>query len=358
MADDDDDYAQRPNKARLTLPLYKGLNDGKATRDFCRKVDSYQHVARLTDEETAQAVTFTMVPGSAAHEWITNTTEENPDLVATWPVLRPLLVARFSPALTPSEKSASVDLCKQKKDEDVLRFFDKCRTTQLLLDRNIPDAEKAAGNGVGYQRRYREGILGLFLCGLREEGGLKTQVNGALGCVTLDDYKNAAIIHERHVTHKMKVTIAEVATNDDQEGEQEGDEVANIKVRKGKQKKKGGNGAQGGGQPPAGNGRAKQGGARSTAGGEGGPRLCWTCQSPDHLNFRCPDKKKGGNPGRPGGNNQGQHGNNALETAIMQLGWAQLSKNIQGGERGGAGEAMSVTHEPPPPQYRQGQNFW
>ena len=58
--------AAAANKARLTLRLFEGKNDARATRDFCLKVDGYKAVAQLTNAKTAQAVSFAMVQGSAA----------------------------------------------------------------------------------------------------------------------------------------------------------------------------------------------------------------------------------------------------------------------------------------------------
>ena len=97
MADNDDDAvgANAANKARLHLRPFEGKNDSRVTRDFCRKVTGYRAVARLSDEETAQAVGFAMLQGSAADEWYTALTEENPDAVETWAALEPLLMARW-----------------------------------------------------------------------------------------------------------------------------------------------------------------------------------------------------------------------------------------------------------------------
>ena len=351
--------AAAANKARLTLRFFEGKNDARATRDFCLKVDGYQAVARLTDAETAQAVSFAMVQGSAADLWLTNLTEENPAHAALWTVLRPLLMGRFSPDLTASERAAAADHCKQGRGEDVLMFLDQCRATQLLLDRNIPAGERI-GNGaqaVAYRIRFTNAILELFLRGLREEGGLKSHVNGALGCTTLNEYRDAATRYERHVSKQIKVVVAEMTTEGDQEDADDDDgndtEVANLKVNK--KKKNAGNGNQARNGAQSGNrGRGKPNGNR-TGGGPGAPggakpRLCWTCNSPDHMNYQCPanPKAKKGGHSNGGGNNSNQMGSNALNAAIYQMGVAQVLNQGNGNPNGQGNQPPQYGH---PPQY-------
>ena len=322
--------AAAANKARLTLPLFEGKNDARATRDFCLKVDSYKAVARLTDAKTAQAVSFAMVQGSAADLWLTNLMEENPANAALWTTLRPLLMARFSPDLTASERAAATDHCKQGRGEDVLMFLDQCRATQLLLDRSIPAEEKTGGQEAAYRARLNNSILQLFLRGLREEGGLKSHVNGALRCNTLAEYRDAATRHERHVSKQIKVVVAEMTTGDDQKeanNNNDSTKVANLKIKK--KKKNSSNGTQsnnGALTSIKGLGKASENGTSAGAAGGAGPRLCWTCSSPEHMNYQCPANpkaKKGSHPN--GGNTSSTHmTNHALNAAIYQMGIAQL----------------------------------
>ncbi len=271
----------QPNRARLTLPLFEGKNDALVTRNFIKKVEGYQAVCRLTDAETAQAVAFAMVQGSVADMWLANLLERNEDRATNWPTLRDDLQERFSPALTASEKAAAVDSCKQGKGEDVQAFMDQCETIQLLLDRDLPADRKTGGNAAAYREHF-------------DEGGLKSHVNGALHCTALAEYKDAAVKYERHITKQVKVTVAELA----EESEEDEPEVANLAPRAatkkyGGKKKNGKNGNNGNGQWKAATPKANA----------GSPRLCWSCASPAHLNRDCPDnkkkwagKKQGGNP--------------------------------------------------------------
>ena len=359
--------APAANRARLTLALFEGKDDAKMTRDFCLKVDGYQAVARLTDAETAQAVSFAVAPASAFEEWITGQTEETPAAVGLWTTLRPLIMDRFTPELTASERAAAADHCRQAKGENVLQFLDKCRSMQLMQDRDVPDAEKIGDFLDGHQRRYQAGVLQLFLRGLREEGGLKAHVNGAVGCANLPEYKSAAVKYERHVTKNAKVTVAEMTTQEDQE-EDDGDddaEVANLKGKRNSKKQKGGNNSN---AQKGNNGNNRGGGGRGGGGARGGaaatpgaPRLCWTCNSPQHLSFKCPQ----GNPVGKKNTNQGknQQGETAMHAGIYQLGMNAFMRMAQGNQetRHKQGEPLAIDYlqqQPQQQQTYQQQGFW
>ena len=358
MGDEEDVVgANATNKARLHLRPFEGKNDARVTRDFCRKVTGYRAVARLSDEETAQAVGFAMLQGSAADEWYTALTEENPDAVETWGALEPLLMARFSPEPTASEKAAATDHCKMNRGEDVLQFLDRCRSTQLLLDSDVPADEKTQGNGAPYRRRYNAGILQLFLRGLREEGGLKSHVNGALGCTTLEQYKTAAVTYERHVTKHVKVTVAAVDEDDGSGDEADDDDEVEVANLKKKTKKKGGKAS---GQGNYGNSKGQGKSANNEAGGDK-KRLCWTCRSPDHMNYQCPDNPKRKNGGKSGGGGGGggegksAFGNFELDTVLKNLGMQKMMQmsSANPGANTAAVETVDEGYRPPfPPQYR------
>lgn len=319
-----------PNRARLTLPLFEGKNDWQLTRTFITKVDGYAAVCNLDAAQTAQAVAFAMVQGSTADHWLANLREREPNVAGAWDVLAPRLQERFSPALTASEKATAGDGCRQHKAEDVQAFADRCETTQLMLDREIPNNRKTGQNEAAYNASFAEGKLSLFLRGLREDQGLKSHVNAALGCATFAEYVAAAFKFERHVAKAVKVTIAEVAHEEENGNDSDGgQEVASLKQKQGTTKKYGGKKANG------------KNGNKGNTGGKWGPtppppsrfpappRLCWTCQSPDHFSRNCPDNHRGGGNGRPrgggrpprAGGNGGGNGNTSAQAldAICQL---------------------------------------
>jgi hypothetical protein len=340
-------------------------------------VDSFMAVTRLNQAETAQAVAFAMVPGSTADLWLENLLESHPDDVATWALMRPLLLARFSPTLTASEKAAMVDNCKQTRTEDVQAFMDKCESTQILLERHIPDAQRIDAFAAAFNANHAAGVLGLFLRGLREEQGLKSHVNGA-NADNLADYLAEANRFERHVTKQIKVIVAEIAEDegdhdDADEGDAEdGDEVASLKPRMGQKKKTFGQGGRGGGFGRGGRGggfRGRGGGrGRPNRGGGGGggdrpPLLCWTCNSSSHLNAACPQNRgKGGGGGRGGYRPGGSSGAPQHQAMLMQINSLQnqlLNMRQDGGGGGGNVEAVDFNCPPYQQEQQHGQkDFW
>ena len=123
-----------PNKARLTLRSFKGREDADNARDLVAKVEAYRVVARLTGAETVQSIQFACAPGSIAAHWLATIAKEDPDSVVDWNTLRPLFNARFTPGMTPSQRAAAVDACRQHKTEAVRAFMDWCGATQLILN--------------------------------------------------------------------------------------------------------------------------------------------------------------------------------------------------------------------------------
>jgi hypothetical protein len=322
------------SKARLVLPVFEGKLDGQATRNFLSKVDGYSAVTRLTPQETAQAVAFALLPGSAADHWLTNLKEREEAVASAWDTLRPRMVTRFCPALTATEKAAAVDGCRQGRNEEILTFRDQCESTQLLLDRDMDPVLKANPNVASYTAHYEGGILGLFLRGMREEGGLKSHVNAALGCTTLNEFVEAAVRYERHIT-KIKVVVAELhqgQQHDESEEESDEREIAALRARQASRRTAGkkSDGARSGGSS-SGPWRAKGKANTSAQSGPTTPRLCWSCQSPTHLNRDCPNKKpfRGGGGGGAGGNNAFKGNSAALNEMVANAGMTYLLQQQQ-----------------------------
>ena len=363
--------ANMGSKARMNMPIFDGMLDTQATRTFLDLVDGYARVTRLNNEETAQAVAFAMVPGSAAAKWLANLRQRTPARAGDWDELRPLILRRFTPTLTASEKAAEVAKCRQTKNQDVQTFMDHCESVQLTLDLDMADDRKTGGQAANYALHVNEGILGLFLGGLREEGGLKSHVNAALGCTTLQEHLDAAVKYERHITKATKVAVvAELQQgrhDEASEGEDLDDlqEIANLRAKQAS-RRNGGKKSDGGRNSGSSNpGKGK--GAAGPSGGPTRPRLCWSCQSPSHLNRDCPDKKptpfRGGGGG--GGGSSGKNGGygaaaiNEMITkfgvagiqALMQQGTPQIQYDQQSqGERFSDINSLSY-------QQQQGQNF-
>jgi hypothetical protein len=372
------------NRARLVLRLFKGDGDALATLDFIQKVDAYALVTRLTDAETAQAVAFAVEMGSRADVWLSNLRLSAPRDAASWDRLKIRLQERFSPRQTASEKAAIVEALKQGKEEDVAAYADRCDKIQYLLERDIPDERKTGDNEDAYLANHQAGVLEKLLRGLREADGFKKAVNSSLHCNTLEEYKQAAIrIEKNSVTAKKTAVVAAVGprNGNDSDDDDEADTVAQIAALTKKLKFARQNGGKGG------NGNGRGGGGGGNNGGKpASPRLCWGCQSPDHMNRDCPTprqfKKGGKSGGRGGGGNNnananGQTGNsqggaaaataakpwsvndlNVFQRRAMELGMIQMGVTAEP-----AAQLASLQPPPPAPPQRwtensQGGGFW
>ena len=368
-----------PNKARLTLRSFEGKADPDDARDFIAKVEGYRVIARLTGAETVQSVQFACTPGSIAAHWLATMAEEDPDSVADWNTLLPLFKIRFTPDMTPSQRAAAVDACRQHKTEGVQPFMDRCRATQLILDRSIPAARKTGGARAQHLVTYSGMVLEIFLRGLREEGGLKAAVNGA-NATTREEYLAAAVRYETHVSRpKNNAVVAEIDQDEDNGEDADDDaEVANLSKAKGnkKNKKKTGGGGQGnkGGNGNAarnnggGGGQGNQGQGKAQGGdATGGPRLCWSCQSPDHMNYQCPNKKAGGGGNGRGGNRQrggggggaqgGSHAQPALNEVLGQYFLDNFARaNLGQQQQNNQGALEALAYQGPSSNYRSDGN--
>jgi hypothetical protein len=344
------------NKARLVMPLFDGKGDARATKQFLELVDSYQTVTRLTDAETARAVSFSMIPGSSAETWFQNLKDDEPVDVLNWPALRQHFVARFSPPLNPSEKGKVADCLLQGAKEDVYSFLDRCRAAQKLIFRDIPDNMKTGANAASYTLHQNAAILEKFLRGLRTAGDFKEKVNSAPGCTTLAHFREAALNIEHNMAKNasaLKASINALTADDGDEDDlttpQAGDTVEVAALRQRLRNVRKGNGGGGG----------KTGGGGKNAGKKKGrdqsgppPSPCWNCAETGHWNSDCPypkkQKKGAADGGGGGGGNQGQgQGQGKKSFPISEL---QQRAMLQGMEMAYQQMAMQQQQQQQQPQ--------
>ena len=273
MVDRDEDDTAR-NQARIQLPKFSGAerDGGNTAMIFTKKVDRYRTITGLTDEQTAEAVIFSLVPGSPAARWFNNKSESEPATVAKWSVLKPALIKRYCSALSASEAGAMSEGLKQNKDEDAAEFFDRCHATQLLIERGTEvDTTTEA-----YQAAFRKNVNALFLKGLRDTGGLKAHVNGQSRGKTSEELVDLATNYD--ISHKptQKFTVADVTTeesDDIEPNDADSKEVAALKAQVRSFKRQGGQ---------------KQAGKVGAAGRPDG-RVCYNCARPGHFIAACPE---------------------------------------------------------------------
>ncbi len=299
----------------MVLPLFKGKMDALKTAAFVAKVASFATVTRLTPEETAEAVAFAMADDSPADKWMQNLRLSNAAAAGNWTLLSPMLVTRFSPRLTPSEKASLVEGLKQSKDEDVHAFVDRCHSVQFLMERDIPDDQKQGANRANYEANHDAGVLEKFLRGLRTADNLKQAVNSAPQCDTLAQYMDAATRIEKNSAKASAAAAAVVAA---MEAEMTGNgvndefapnaddspEVAAIKVKFAKYRANGNNRNRSNNRSQSGS----QGGQQRTGTTGDTPRKCWNCGKEGHLRHECTNPKVEGAAPNRNSNNRRRNG--------------------------------------------------
>ena len=205
--------------------------------------------------------------------------------------------------------------------------------------------------------------------GLREDGGLKAHVNGFNAATRVAFLEEAIRFELHHAKPARGVVVAEVAEEEAEEEEDDDAEVAALPKGKGKQKKKkkGGNqgGGNGGSQYGGGRGGGRGGGGGSSGaaatqggrgrqGGAGGgdQKLCWTCQSPDHLSFRCPQKKPGGGNANRGGRGGGGNAYAPGLNEMVQVALAAYQRGAQANQEADVDFMDADYGRQGPPSYR------
>ena len=275
MTDREEDNVEGANnQARVQLPKFSGTekDGGNTAMIFTKKVDRYMTITKLSDEQTAEAVIFSLVPGSPAALWFNNKSESEPATVARWSVLKPAMIKRYCSPLSASEAGAMSESLKQGKDEDASDFFDRCHATHLLIERGTEvDTASAA-----YKAAFTKSVNALFLKGLRETGGLKAHVNGQSRGKSSDELVDLAMNFD--VSHKptKKFTVAAITTeekDDTESNDGDSEEVAALKAKLKLLKRQGG-------QKQAG-----KGGAVNRVDG----RVCYNCARPGHFIAACPE---------------------------------------------------------------------
>ena len=336
MDDDGDHAAPEPiNKARLVMPLFDGKGDARATIKFLELVDSYQTVTRLTDEETARAVPFALIPGSTAETWYQNLKDDRPNDVAEWPALRARIIERFSPPLNPSQKGKVADALSQGAKEDVQSFLDRVRSAQKLINKGFPENMRTGNQADSYRVHEEASIMEKFLRGLRMAGDFKEKVNSAAGCTTLAQYLTVAVTIEHNMTKNASLEKASVAAlaaggdDDDPSVPHDGDTAEVAALRQQLRNRPGRGGGRGGG---GGGGRGtgkKKGTPRDQSGPP--PSACWNCGDATHWNSDCPHpkKKKQGGDGSGGSAPNNQNSGKKQNYNISEL---QQKSLLQGME--------------------------
>jgi type II secretory pathway pseudopilin PulG len=160
----------QPPRVKLELKPFTGSGTPLEARIFIRKVEAYGAVSGLNQEQLAQAASFAFT--GAASRWYGTLEEAEDDRIDQWDTLRPVFEERFCRVHSSSELSRLARDLRQKTDESVDDFFDRCQELQFLEEASIPAAARAglgAAGAAGFQAIHNNGVTIKFLNGLKRQ---------------------------------------------------------------------------------------------------------------------------------------------------------------------------------------------
>lgn len=151
-------------RVKLELKPFEGKTSSPLeARIFIRKVEAYGAVCGLSPEQLAQAASFAF--SGPASRWFGTFEEAEDPRIDTWPTLRLLFEERFCRVHSSSELSRFLRDLRQKVDESVDDFYDRCQELQFLEHANISAATRQA---VEFSEIHNNGVTLKFINGLKK----------------------------------------------------------------------------------------------------------------------------------------------------------------------------------------------
>ena len=190
-------------RLKLDLPTFSGAKGPLDAQAFLKDAEGYKEACGLSDGQCVQAVQFAL--RDAAKVWGANLAMTVDLQTVSWENYKRYFEKRFGLSMSPSEKAKLVEGLKQKPEESVRAFYDRCQSAELVLAESNSIYRQA--NEDTKTRMREQGICDKFLRGLKEAGDLKGAVNSmapAQGqeAVSLQEYYEAAIQKEQSLADK------------------------------------------------------------------------------------------------------------------------------------------------------------
>ena len=190
-------------RLRLDLPTFSGAKGPLDAQGFLKDAEGYKEACGLNDGQAVQAVQFAL--RDVAKVWGANLAITTDLQTITWQDYKAQFERRFGLSMSPSEKAKLVEGLKQKPDESVKAFFDRCQSAELILAESNQIYRQA--DQPTKQRMREQGICDKFLRGLREAGDLKGAVNSMAPAqgrdtITMQEYYDAAVQKEQTLSDR------------------------------------------------------------------------------------------------------------------------------------------------------------
>ena len=263
-------------KIKLSLPSYDGSGGVFAAQHFLQRFAAYARVGNLDNGQKVEALRFAVK--GAAEIWFMNIMIMKPNIMNNWEQLQAAFETRFKTVLTAGERAMSVENCRQKPNEDVARFYDRCEMVQNVLEMDIAEADKTGANQPMFEANHNRALMDLFLKGLTEKNDLRNLVSTASGCVTLEQFLEAAKRIERS-TRKV-----DIATVEEEEMDTTVDQEYEVNAIRGGWRGRPGRGR---GLPPDRAEWLKR-------------QTCWICGKTGHISRTCFQQRQRGRAGARG----------------------------------------------------------
>jgi hypothetical protein len=175
---------------RLELGSFDGSGGPIAAKRFLKAADRAM-ISGEIDGPRMAAIVGSLLKGDA-RIWYDAEEDANTPGLEDWATLRPLMEANFCKPLTIAQLAVLRASLMQQKDEQVSKFFTRCKAFHLAEDAELPAATRAAPIFVNeFQRRHKLS----FMTGLRPE--IKLHMRGLNpNRVTVDDMLEEALNSE------------------------------------------------------------------------------------------------------------------------------------------------------------------
>lgn len=157
------------------LPLFRGNGKDTITVEaWCEAVDRHTAAADWEAEDRPRKGAAIAVDAlrESASIWVENVRDTNAAALTNWPLLRPLVIARFAPHANAAQRVRMIANLSQKNSESTMEFFDRVEAAMRHLNRRVKEniqGDHAQHITDGFIR-VRDNMTGLmFVAGLRSE---------------------------------------------------------------------------------------------------------------------------------------------------------------------------------------------
>ena len=150
----------------VTLPEFFGdlAVDTLSAKAWTNLVDRAKTISTWNSEKTVQFAQFVLRDKAAI--WLQNLIEANSGDLATWEAFKKIFLDRFHIKRTISEQAQLREGLKLNKNETVANFYDRCESTQYIIDEATWQASNDAAILAARKTAHEKALELAFISGL------------------------------------------------------------------------------------------------------------------------------------------------------------------------------------------------